>query len=146
MLAASAYFIMRLIEVLLASVALPLHYQEIQRASVIQPVWLRASEPWVMLIALVIGAPVSEELLFRGFLLSALAKSRTGFWGAAVISNTAWTLTHLPWSWAPNFIIFVFGLLLSFILSRTGSVWPCVLAHCIANATPAVYRVVISLR
>ena len=124
MLASSAYFIIRFIEVIVASVALPIPmpYQGIQQASLVQSVWLRASEPWIKLTVLIIGAPVSEELLFRGFLLSALAKSRAGFWGAAVISNIAWTFTHPSWSLAPLLIIFVFGLLLSFILSRTGSV------------------------
>ena len=35
------------------------------------------------LLVVGIGAPLSEELLFRGFLLSALARTRLGFWGAA---------------------------------------------------------------
>ena len=39
---------------------------------------------WVLALLVVgIGAPLSEELLFRGFLLSALARSRLGFAGAA---------------------------------------------------------------
>ena len=39
-------------------------------------------EQWVLALLVVgIGAPLSEELLFRGFLLSALARSRLGFAG-----------------------------------------------------------------
>jgi uncharacterized protein len=137
MLASSAYLIIRLIETIVAS-ALPTSVQGIQQSSVIQPAW-----PWIMFTALLIGAPISEELLFRGFLLSALAKSRAGFWGAAVISNIAWTSTHLPGNWTPILSVFVFGLLLSFILSRTGSIWPCVLAHAMGNAIPALVQVMI---
>jgi membrane protease YdiL (CAAX protease family) len=73
LLASSAYLIIRLVEA-----ALPIHVQGIQQASVIQPAWWL---PWIILTVLIIGAPVSEELLFRGFLLSALTKSRAGFWG-----------------------------------------------------------------
>ena len=39
-------------------------------------------EQWVLALLVVgVGAPLSEELLFRGFLLSALARSRLGFAG-----------------------------------------------------------------
>ena len=45
-------------------------------------------ERWVLALLVVgIGAPLSEELLFRGFLLSALAGSRVGFWGGALITT-----------------------------------------------------------
>jgi membrane protease YdiL (CAAX protease family) len=136
MLASSAYIIIRFIEA-----ALPIHVQGIQQAPVIQPAWWL---PWIILTVWIIGAPISEELLFRGFLLSALAKSRAGFWGAAVISNIAWTFTH-SWNWDLILTVFVFGLLLSFILSRTGSIWPCVLAHAMGNVIPAL-GVMLSVR
>ena len=43
---------------------------------------------WPLAAAVIgIGAPLSEELLFRGFLLSALAGTRLGFWGAALIAT-----------------------------------------------------------
>ena len=39
-------------------------------------------DQWVLALLVVgLGAPLSEELLFRGFLLSALARSRLGFAG-----------------------------------------------------------------
>ena len=48
---------------------------------------LRAPHWPLTAISVGIGAPVSEELLFRGFLLSALAQWRFGFWPAAVTVN-----------------------------------------------------------
>jgi membrane protease YdiL (CAAX protease family) len=95
MLAFAAYFIIRLVEIIVAP-AVPRTFQVIHQASVTQPAWL----PWTILTLYLIAGPISEELLFRGFLLSALAKSRAGFWGAAVISDIAWTLTHFYSNWA----------------------------------------------
>jgi uncharacterized protein len=145
MLASSAFLIIRFIEFIVTLFVLPtpIFYQLTQQASLIQPFWLRVSEPWIKFTIWIIGAPVSEELLFRGFLLSALAKSRAGFWRAAVISNIAWTSTHLSLGWIAILIVFVFGLLLSFILSRTGSIRPCILAHALGNASQAVFWLII---
>jgi membrane protease YdiL (CAAX protease family) len=86
-------------------------------------------------LVLVIGAPLTEEFMYRGFLLSALAKSKVGFWGAAIITDAAWTVTHAfyhPWAALPA--IFVHGLLVSFLLWRTGSLWTCIFAHMTVNA------------
>ena len=49
-------------------------------------------EQWVLALLVVgVGAPLSEELLFRGFLQSALARSRIGFWPGALITTGLWT-------------------------------------------------------
>jgi len=57
------------------------------------PYWL------AVVVAAVVLAPLWEETAFRGFLLSALAKSRMGFWPAALISVVLWTVLHLGYSW-----------------------------------------------
>jgi membrane protease YdiL (CAAX protease family) len=90
--------------------------------------------------SLVIGAPFSEELLFRGFLLSALAK--ISFWPAAIAVDVVWTAMrwHLP---IPGLVAtFVLGLLLSFVLWRSGSLWTCILAHALCNLQPAVAQLI----
>jgi len=93
-----------------------------------------------------VGAPFVEELMYRGFLLSALAKSRIGFWGAAIISDAAWTATHAAYqSWDVLLAIFVFGLLLSFLLWRTGSLWTCIFAHMTVNAEALLMQAVVAL-
>ena len=104
--------------------------------------WLKPSWPWINLITSIIGAPISEEMLFRGFLLSALANSRLGFWPAAVASDLAWTLMHVLWAWPTLLSHFTFGLLLSLLISRTGSLWPCVIAHSINNTVPALFQLI----
>jgi membrane protease YdiL (CAAX protease family) len=91
-------------------------------------------------VSLVIGAPFSEELLFRGFLLSALSK--ISFWPAAIAVDVIWTAMrwHLP---IPGLVAtFVLGLLLSFVLWRGGSLWTCILAHALCNLEPAVAQLI----
>jgi len=81
----------------------------------------------------VILAPLWEEFAFRGFLLSALAKTRLGFWGAAVIANVLWTSLHGTYSWAGLVSVFVAGLILSWLVWRTGSIKPAIVTHAIGN-------------
>ena len=84
--------------------------------------------------------------MFRGFLLSALAKSKIGFWGAAIFTDAAWTAVHAPYqSWDALLTIFLFGLLVSFLLWRTGSLWTCIFAHMTVNAEALLIQVVLGL-
>jgi hypothetical protein len=87
----------------------------------------------VTALAVGIGAPLSEELLFRGFLLSALARWRGGFWPAALIANAVWTSFHVGYSIAGVFEVFVGGLYLSWLLWRTGNLWLPIIAHAATN-------------
>jgi len=82
-----------------------------------------------------IGAPVSEELVFRGFLQSALTKSRLGFWGAAAVTTTLWTAMHAGYSLAGLLEVFLIGVYFAYVLWRTGSLWLPIFGHAIYNAT-----------
>ena len=82
----------------------------------------------------VILAPLWEELTFRGFLVSALSKSRLGFWGAALIANVLWTSLHASYSWAGVTSVFVAGLILSWLVWRTGDIKPAIVTHAAGNA------------
>jgi uncharacterized protein len=98
----------------------------------------RPELPWLNAATLLIGAPISEEMLIRGFLQSGLTNSRLGFWPAAAAASALWGLMHASEGWAAVAPLFVFGMLLSFILRRGGSLTPCVLAHALNNAVPAI--------
>jgi membrane protease YdiL (CAAX protease family) len=78
-------------------------------------------------------APIWEELTFRGFLLSALAKSPLGYWPAASICTGLWTLLHWSYSYAGLTSVFVAGLALSWMMRRFGSMRVVVVAHALAN-------------
>jgi membrane protease YdiL (CAAX protease family) len=84
-------------------------------------------------LAIGIGAPLSEELLFRGFLLSSLAKWRGGYWPAAIIANAVWTTFHLGYSVAGLIEVFIGGLYISWLLWRSGSIWLPIIAHGATN-------------
>jgi uncharacterized protein len=89
---------------------------------------------WLLAVAvLAVGAPLSEELLFRGFLLGALARSRLGFWGAALVTSLLWTGLHAGYSLVGLAEVLAIGLLLSWLLWRTGSVRVTIFCHGLYN-------------
>jgi membrane protease YdiL (CAAX protease family) len=90
---------------------------------------------WPLAAAVVgIGAPLAEELLFRGFLLSALARTRLRFWGAAVVATLAWASLHASYSAVGLAEVFVLGLFFSWLLWRTGSLWVPIFCHALYNS------------
>ncbi len=92
-------------------------------------------EHWGLALMVVgIGAPLSEELLFRGFLLSALARSRLGFWGGAVISTGLWTALHAGYSTTGIAEVFMIGIFFSWLLWRTGSLRVAIFCHALYNS------------
>jgi membrane protease YdiL (CAAX protease family) len=89
---------------------------------------------WPLALLVVgVGAPLSEELLFRGFLLSALAGSRLGFFGAAVLTSALWTALHAGYSAAGILEVFMIGLFFSWLLWRTGSLRVPIFCHALYN-------------
>ena len=96
------------------------------------PQWLLAAA------VLAVGAPVSEELLFRGFLLGALARSRLGFWGAALVTSLLWTGLHAGYSLVGLAEVLAIGLLLSWLLWRTGSLRVTIFCHGLYNLVIAL--------
>jgi membrane protease YdiL (CAAX protease family) len=88
---------------------------------------------WLAAIVIGIGAPLSEELLFRGFLQSALARSRIGYFGASLVTTMGWTALHAGYSPAGLIEVFLIGLLLSWLLWRTGSLWVPIVCHAVHN-------------
>jgi hypothetical protein len=89
---------------------------------------------WLTLMIVGIGAPLSEELLFRGFLMSALARTRIGFVGAGLLTTASWTALHAGYSAFGMFEVGVIGLYLSWLLWRTGSLRVTMFCHGVYNA------------
>jgi membrane protease YdiL (CAAX protease family) len=83
-----------------------------------------------------------EEFIFRGFLLSAFARSKIGFAGAGLVTSALWALMHVSQPWYTLPMVFVMGLLLSWAIWKTGSLWTCVLAHGLYNLEPAVFQLI----
>jgi membrane protease YdiL (CAAX protease family) len=84
---------------------------------------------------------LSEEMLFRGFLLSALARTRLRFWGAAIIATVLWTAMHAGYSLVGILEVFLIGMFFSWLLWRTGSLRVAIVCHAVYNS-----MVVVALR
>jgi membrane protease YdiL (CAAX protease family) len=93
---------------------------------------------WLMLFVIGVGAPVSEELLFRGFMFSGLAKSRLGFVGAGILTSLLWTCLHLSYSVFGLIEVLAIGLYFSWLLVRTGSLWVTMFCHAVYNTVMAL--------
>ncbi len=93
--------------------------------------------PWLH-VAVLVGAPLNEEFLFRGLLFTGLADSRIGPAWAAAISSALWTVIHLQYDWLDLGALFVLGLILAAAWWRTRSLWVCVAIHAVVNLTATV--------
>jgi hypothetical protein len=76
---------------------------------------------WLVLIALVVAAPISEEFLVRGFLFRGWARSRLGAVGAVVLTSLIWAATHVQYDRFEVTEIFGLGLLFGWLRYRSGS-------------------------
>lgn len=96
--------------------------------------------PWwpLAFLAIGIGAPVSEEVLFRGFLLPVLAKTKIGFWGAALVATILWTALHAGYSAAGIVEVLLIGLMFAFMLRQTGSLRVPMVCHAVYNSALAL--------
>ncbi|MFN8111623.1 MAG: CPBP family intramembrane glutamic endopeptidase [Solirubrobacterales bacterium] len=90
---------------------------------------------------IVIAAPLSEEMFFRGFMFAGLRRAMS-IWPAALISAAVWGSLHLG---AGNIGVAiqlaVFGVILAWLYERSGTLWAPVLAHAINNTIAFVLLV-----
>ncbi len=86
-------------------------------------------------VLIVIAAPISEEIFFRGFLFSGLRKGMNVI-VAALVASAIWGVFHFtgPGSWGVVVQITVFGLWLSWLYMRTGSIYATIAVHAVNNA------------
>ncbi len=96
------------------------------------------SDVWWNVIILV---GLSEEVVFRGFLLQKIENLTSSFWIGNVIQTLLFTLTHIPYwlsqgqSITPRLLGFVLiaGFILGMIFRQTKSLWACMLIHSVNN-------------
>lgn len=79
-------------------------------------------------------APVGEEFLFRGFIFTALRNWR-GLWPAAIITGLLFGAVHAGSAPALDLLpLAALGVGLCLLYRATGSLYPCIAAHCINNS------------
>jgi membrane protease YdiL (CAAX protease family) len=98
-----------------------------------QESYASANHLWLYFIAIVVAAPVFEELFFRGFLLEGLRFTRLGNIGAAVLVSASWALVHGQYGMFDIGMIFMIGLVLAFARLRTNSLFTSITLHMVNN-------------
>jgi membrane protease YdiL (CAAX protease family) len=89
--------------------------------------WLAA-----MSFAIVVVAPIGEEVGFRGFLYRGLV--RPGWEIVAIIAiSLAWALLHVQYDWLGMLQIFVLGLVLGWFRWASGSTTLTIIMHVLIN-------------
>ena len=84
-------------------------------------------------LLIVVAAPISEEVFFRGFMFAGLRNSMP-IWPAAVISAIVWGSLHIPGGNIGVAVqLAIFGVVLAWLYERSGTLWAPVLAHGINN-------------
>jgi membrane protease YdiL (CAAX protease family) len=97
-------------------------------------------DPLYFLIAggIVIGASLWEEFVFRGQIFAALARTRLGLTGTAVVTSALWASLHIGEPIQFIISLFLLGLTLSWLLVRFGSLWVTIACHAAWNAVSAI--------
>jgi uncharacterized protein len=80
-----------------------------------------------------IGAPVAEEVFFRGFLYRSL-RNRMSVLPACLLAATMFGLLHTQYPLAVRPILVFFGIVTCLLYERTGSLLPGIALHCIVDA------------
>ena len=81
-------------------------------------------------LVVAVSAPIIEEFLFRGIVLSGFLKIYSP-WKAIILSSVFFGIFHLnPWQFIPA--VFA-GLLIGYVFWKTGSLLPCLFIHWINN-------------
>ena len=88
---------------------------------------------WLVWLVIAVTPAICEEMFFRGFVLSGLR--RLGLWPALFTCALLFGVAHSSvYRLIPTFFI---GLLLSWLVWKTGSIWTGIVAHALNNGVAA---------
>lgn len=89
---------------------------------------------WFLFLALVVAAPLFEELFFRGFLISGLSSTFLKPIGAVIISSAFWASIHFQYNLYWIITIFIMGVILGTIRIKSGSTLLTIGLHSFVNS------------
>ena len=87
----------------------------------------------LLLVAVVVAAPVVEEVVFRGFLLKGFANSFMGVHGAVLLTSALWAVIHMQYEIAYLIAIFVIGVVFGYARIRSNSLFIPMIMHSLMN-------------
>ena len=89
-------------------------------------------------LAIVVAAPITEELLFRGFLHRGWTASRLGVTGTIVLTAVLWSALHQQYNWLGILCIFAMGLIFGWMRQRSGTTTVTITLHALNNLIATV--------
>lgn len=87
----------------------------------------------VLWLAIIVVAPFTEELFFRGFLFEGIRNSRLGPIAAVFITSLIWSMGHSQYDAYGILTIFLFGIFLGIIRIKSNSILMPIILHSIAS-------------
>lgn len=93
-----------------------------------------SSNLYLLGFAVVVAAPLFEEIFFRGFMLFGISRSRFGVTGAILITAVIWTAVHAQYDWYIRTNILMIGILFGYARHKSGSLLPSLTMHGLMNA------------
>jgi membrane protease YdiL (CAAX protease family) len=104
--------------------------------------WQTAGLLPLLILAVVVAAPLGEELFFRGFLFRGWSESRLGPVGATLLISVIWAAIHLQYDWFHMSHIVAVGVLFGWLRYRSGSVLLPMLLHALMNLVATIQTAV----
>jgi hypothetical protein len=99
---------------------------------------------WLALLAFAVVAPLTEELLARGFLYRGWSESFLRVPGAIVLSSLVWTAMHVQYDLFFLGEVFSIGIVLGYVRYRSQSIWLTTLLHGLNNLAAVVQTVLLT--
>ena len=101
---------------------------------------LMKATPFILnFLMVVIGAPIVEELLFRGFLFSQLKTTKLGVNGSIILTSLIWTSIHLQYDLFLLIPIFLLGLFLGYLMHKYNSLYLVIIVHAVHNLQATLF-------
>jgi membrane protease YdiL (CAAX protease family) len=87
----------------------------------------------LLLAAVVIAAPLAEEVLFRGFILAGFRSDAISNGAAISFSALLWAANHFQYDLFEMILVFLLGIIMGFAKIKTGSIYPPLAMHASVN-------------
>lgn len=93
---------------------------------------------WLLFFAIIISAPILEELFFRGLMFEGISSSALGPYVAIFLTSLIWSAIHLQYDLYGMTSIFFIGIMLGYVKYKTGSIYLTMILHTLNNTISTI--------
>jgi membrane protease YdiL (CAAX protease family) len=111
--------------------------------SFMSAMYATADPVWMIWVAMLIAAPLFEEMFFRGFLFEGFQSSLLGTVGTVIVTAGLWAVIHVQYDAYGIVTIFCLGLLFGAARAYTGSLLVPLGLHSAANLVATIQAAVL---